>query len=132
MLHWLVSFLGRGRAERTATEQQIFGRAALQRLEHGAADLVSPPDPEQMRRGRGARRAELEARGSRRSGSPTPASAAPTSGEPVDSSCSRHSKLRGRRARSCSAIASRAHLGRMNTPSASTVTPSASEVSPLA
>ena len=50
VLHWLVSFLGRGRSERTATEQQIFGRSALQRLEHGAADLVSPPDADQVRR----------------------------------------------------------------------------------
>jgi NADH dehydrogenase len=39
----MVSFVGRGRAERTATEQQVFGRAALARLEHGADDLVSPP-----------------------------------------------------------------------------------------
>ena len=60
VLHWLVSFLGRGRSERTATEQQIFGRTALQRLDRGAADLVSPPDPEQARRTE-ERRAELEA-----------------------------------------------------------------------
>lgn len=60
VLHWLVSFLGRGRSERTATEQQIFGRTALQRLDRGAADLVSPPDPEQVRRVE-ERRAELEA-----------------------------------------------------------------------
>ena len=60
VLHWAVSFLGRGRSERTATEQQIFGRSALQRLEHGAADLVSPPDPDQVRRVE-ERRAELEA-----------------------------------------------------------------------
>ncbi len=60
VLHWLVSFLGRGRAERTATEQQIVGRTALQRLEHGAADLVSPPDGDQVRRVE-ERRAELEA-----------------------------------------------------------------------
>ena len=33
--HWAVSFLGRGRSERTATEQQIFARAALQRLKGG-------------------------------------------------------------------------------------------------
>jgi NADH dehydrogenase len=45
VLHWLVSFLGRGRAERTATEQQIFGRLALNRLERGASDLVSDPAP---------------------------------------------------------------------------------------
>jgi NADH dehydrogenase len=43
LLHWAVTFLGTGRAERVATEQQIFGRQALGRLEHGAADLVSPP-----------------------------------------------------------------------------------------
>jgi NADH dehydrogenase len=43
LLHWAVTFVGTGRAERVATEQQIFGRQALQRLEHGAADLVSPP-----------------------------------------------------------------------------------------
>ena len=41
--HWTVSFLGRGRSERTATEQQIFARAALQRLKGGASDLVSAP-----------------------------------------------------------------------------------------
>ncbi|CAN5531529.1 NAD(P)/FAD-dependent oxidoreductase [soil metagenome] len=41
--HWAVSFLGRGRSERTATEQQIFARAALKRLKGGASDLVSSP-----------------------------------------------------------------------------------------
>ena len=64
LLHWAVSFIGRGRSQRTTTEQQIFARAALNRLEHGAADLVSGPgsydatrklvDPN--------RRAELEAK----------------------------------------------------------------------
>jgi NADH:ubiquinone reductase (H+-translocating) len=49
--HWAVSFIGRGRSERTATEQQIYGRLALTRLEGGAAGLVSNgaepdgPDP---------------------------------------------------------------------------------------
>jgi NADH dehydrogenase len=42
--HWTVSFIGRGRSERTATEQQIFGRQALTRLEGGAAGLVSNTD----------------------------------------------------------------------------------------
>jgi NADH:ubiquinone reductase (H+-translocating) len=42
--HWAVSFIGRGRSERTATEQQIFGRQALTRLEGGAAGLVSNDD----------------------------------------------------------------------------------------
>ena len=43
LLHWAITFLGTGRSERVATEQQIFGRQALGRLEHGAADLVSAP-----------------------------------------------------------------------------------------
>ncbi|WP_278258634.1 hypothetical protein [Nocardioides convexus] len=57
VLRWAVSFLGKGRSERTATEQQIFARVALQRLTRGATDLVSQPgefaDAER-------RRAELE------------------------------------------------------------------------
>jgi NADH dehydrogenase len=64
VLHWAISFVGRGRSERTATEQQIFGRLALGRLDHGVADLVSPPPPEQgaeVRRAQVERRAELEA-----------------------------------------------------------------------
>ncbi|TFV63761.1 NAD(P)/FAD-dependent oxidoreductase [Geodermatophilus sp. DF01-2] len=32
VLHWLVSFLGRGRAERVATVQQVYGRLALEKL----------------------------------------------------------------------------------------------------
>ncbi|WP_134766750.1 NAD(P)/FAD-dependent oxidoreductase [Nocardioides sp. 1609] len=44
VMHWFVSFLGRGRSERTSTEQQIFARSALARLERGAVDLVSQPD----------------------------------------------------------------------------------------
>jgi NADH:ubiquinone reductase (H+-translocating) len=42
--HWAVSFVGRSRSERTATEQQVFGRQALTRLEGGAAGLVSNAD----------------------------------------------------------------------------------------
>jgi NADH:ubiquinone reductase (H+-translocating) len=41
LMHWTVSFVGRGRSERTSTEQQIFGRNALKRLDRGATDLVS-------------------------------------------------------------------------------------------
>ncbi len=42
--HWFVSFLGSGRSERATTEQQIFGRRALKRLEGGAAAVASSPD----------------------------------------------------------------------------------------
>ena len=131
VLHWAVSFLGRGRQERTATEQQIFGRMALSRLDHGAADLVSPPSPEQTAKaqqrdgGPSSRRSRP-----RRRGSPMPASAASRSSpRPAE----RHSKKRGDGVlESPFAIASRAHLGRMNSPSASTVTPSAVRISPRA
>ena len=44
LLHWVVSFLGRGRAERVATEQQVFGRMAIDSLPpHGVPTL--PGDP---------------------------------------------------------------------------------------
>jgi NADH dehydrogenase len=56
LMHWTISFLGNGRSERVATEQQIFGRQALDRLEHGAADLVAGPATWK------AMRDELEAR----------------------------------------------------------------------
>ena len=63
LLHWAVSFLGRGRSERTTTEQQIFARAALARLRRGAADLVSDPGTYDAARAllETTRRAELEA-----------------------------------------------------------------------
>ena len=32
VLHWSVSFLGRGRSQRTATQQQVYGRLALEHL----------------------------------------------------------------------------------------------------
>jgi NADH:ubiquinone reductase (H+-translocating) len=64
LLHWAVSFIGRGRSERTSTEQQIFARAALGRLKHGAADLVSPPGAYDAARElvEATRRSELEAK----------------------------------------------------------------------
>ncbi len=63
VLHWFVSFLGRGRSERTTTEQQIFARSALARLKRGAADLVSDPGAYDAAREmlETTRRAELEA-----------------------------------------------------------------------
>jgi NADH dehydrogenase len=38
LLHWAVSFVGRGRSERTVTVQQILGRTALERLRAGQGD----------------------------------------------------------------------------------------------
>ena len=64
LLHWAVSFVGRGSSERTTTEQQVFGRAALGRLRGGATDLVSQPGSYEASRELldTTRRAELEAR----------------------------------------------------------------------
>jgi NADH dehydrogenase len=63
LLHWAISFLGRGRSERTTTEQQIFARTALARLRRGATDLVSEPGAYDAARQmmETTRRAELEA-----------------------------------------------------------------------
>ena len=41
LLHWTVSFLGRGRSERTVTEQQVFARNAIARL----GDAYAPSLP---------------------------------------------------------------------------------------
>jgi NADH dehydrogenase len=64
LLHWAVSFIGRGRSERTTTEQQIFARSALSRLKRGATDLVSDPGAYDAARAmlETTRRAELEER----------------------------------------------------------------------
>ncbi|WP_460818306.1 NAD(P)/FAD-dependent oxidoreductase [Nocardioides korecus] len=43
LIHWAVTFLSNDRSQRTATEQQIFGRQALMRLPRGASELVSEP-----------------------------------------------------------------------------------------
>ena len=62
VLHWFISFLGRGRSERTSTEQQIFARNALARLKRGATDLVSEPGEYDAAAEAESRREELEAR----------------------------------------------------------------------
>jgi NADH:ubiquinone reductase (H+-translocating) len=41
MLHWVVAFLGKGRGERTTTEQQTFGRLAIEELGDRFAPRVS-------------------------------------------------------------------------------------------
>ena len=44
VLHWAVSFLGRGRAERTTTHQQLIGRNAIEELR--TPDLAPSPERE--------------------------------------------------------------------------------------
>ncbi|MBC7558296.1 MAG: NAD(P)/FAD-dependent oxidoreductase [Dermatophilaceae bacterium] len=48
LLHWAVSFVGRGRSERTVTQQQIFARQAIDQLGEDFTPTLSPrpgPDP---------------------------------------------------------------------------------------
>ncbi|WZH51023.1 MAG: FAD-dependent oxidoreductase [Nocardioides alkalitolerans] len=59
LLRWFVSFVGRDRSERTMTEQQVFARRALARLEGGARDLVTRDDSK-AEEALEARRTELE------------------------------------------------------------------------
>jgi NADH dehydrogenase len=42
LLHWAVSFVGRGRSERTVTQQQIFARQALEQLGADFSPTLSP------------------------------------------------------------------------------------------
>ncbi|PWN01152.1 FAD-dependent oxidoreductase [Nocardioides silvaticus] len=42
--HWAVSFLGRGRAERAVTEQQVYARRAIERIQGGTRALASSPE----------------------------------------------------------------------------------------
>ncbi len=44
LLHWAVSFLGRGRAERTITEQQVFARRAIRRLPPNERPTLPSPE----------------------------------------------------------------------------------------
>jgi NADH dehydrogenase len=41
LLHWAVTFIGRGRSERVATEQQVFARMALVRDKAATAPATS-------------------------------------------------------------------------------------------
>jgi NADH dehydrogenase len=59
LLHWAVSFLGRGRSERVATEQQVFGRLAVQaRPPHEVPGIPGDPADAEV-----SGVAELESRG---------------------------------------------------------------------
>ncbi len=50
LLHWAVSFLGRGRAQRTVTEQQVFARLAMQQLGRDfRPSLDGPEDADRAR-----------------------------------------------------------------------------------
>ena len=46
LLHWAVTFIGRGRSERTATDQQVFARMALVRDRERAAAQDAQHDPD--------------------------------------------------------------------------------------
>ena len=42
VLHWAVSFVGRGRSERVATEQQVLARLALEEVGPEFVSLATP------------------------------------------------------------------------------------------
>ncbi|MGY1772112.1 NAD(P)/FAD-dependent oxidoreductase [Blastococcus sp. SYSU D00813] len=48
VFHWLISFLGRGRSQRVATQQQVYGRLALEQLgpEFSVSKTGGPKDVE--------------------------------------------------------------------------------------
>jgi NADH dehydrogenase len=48
VFHWLISFLGRGRSQRVATQQQVYGRLALEQLgaDWEASKTGGPKDPD--------------------------------------------------------------------------------------
>jgi NADH:quinone reductase (non-electrogenic) len=54
VLHWMVSFLGRGRSQRVATQQQVYGRLALEKAGPGfeasktGGPKDHPEDPDQV------------------------------------------------------------------------------------
>ena len=43
LLHWVVTFIGRGRSERVVTEQQVFARQAIADLGAGLQPRAAPP-----------------------------------------------------------------------------------------
>ena len=55
LLHWAVSFLGRGRSERVATEQQVFGRHAIGVAARSDERALHPHRPGRRRGLRGGR-----------------------------------------------------------------------------
>ncbi|HUR52368.1 MAG TPA: NAD(P)/FAD-dependent oxidoreductase [Mycobacteriales bacterium] len=50
VLHWAVSFIGRGRSERVATEQQVLARLALEQVGPEFGSLAQPPAQTKGRR----------------------------------------------------------------------------------
>jgi NADH dehydrogenase len=62
LMHWAVTFVSDDRSQRTSTEQQVFARQALQKLERGTREFVSEPLTSERRATLDRQRAELEAR----------------------------------------------------------------------
>lgn len=47
LLHWFVTFIGRGRAQRVTTAQQVLGRRALQKLAEIEQPNLPPAAPDE-------------------------------------------------------------------------------------
>ena len=58
VLHWAVSFVGRGRSERVATEQQVLARLALEQVGPDFVTLDSPAPRKRVAQTKGKRTAK--------------------------------------------------------------------------
>jgi NADH dehydrogenase len=84
LLHWSVSFIGRGRSERTATYQQVVARTQLQRIHHAEVeDRGSLGQTSQSLEGLSATDPDANTDPSTEAGSPTPSAAQRIAGHPV-------------------------------------------------
>ena len=84
LLHWSVSFVGRGRSERTATYQQVVARNTLMRVNHAEVeDRGSLGQTQQSQEGLSALHPDDNTDPSTEAGSSTPAASEQILGHPV-------------------------------------------------
>jgi NADH dehydrogenase len=84
LMHWSVSFVGRGRSERTATYQQVVARNELQRIHHGEVeDRGSLGQTSQSLEGLSATDADANTDPSTEAGSGTTSASQTLPGQPV-------------------------------------------------
>ena len=84
LMHWSVSFVGRGRSERTATYQQVVARTQLQRINHAEVeDRGSLGQTSQSLEGLSAADPDANTDPSTEAGSSTPSASQQIAGQPV-------------------------------------------------
>ena len=65
LLHWIVTFIGRGRSERVVTEQQVFARQAISDLGDEFAPLLPRLAKDRPHESTPVRQPEPQAKGER-------------------------------------------------------------------